>query len=79
MTKLTVCVVVAALSSAATVAIAQTAPTTNDQEMAAPAAADPAVRAKVMDSVKAAPAASQRSGQGEMPGTPPLTPEAPTK
>ena len=64
MTKLMVYVVAAALSAAATVAIAQTAPTTNDRGMAAPSAADPAVRARVLATVNAAQAARQQSGQG---------------
>ena len=80
MTKLTVCVVAAALSAAATVAIAQTAPTTNDRGMAIPSAADPAVRDSVMATVKAAPAASQKSDQGEAQAAAPAAKvEAPTK
>ena len=68
MRNLMVCSVAASIFGAATVAIAQTAST--DWRIASPTAADPAVRARVMASAKAAPAATQRSGQaGATPGS----------
>jgi hypothetical protein len=73
MTKLTAYMMAAALLAFATVAIAQTAPTTNDQPMAAPTAAD---SAKFIDDVNAARTAS-KCGQEAMPGASPKTPEAP--
>jgi hypothetical protein len=64
MMKLTVCVFAGALSAAATVAVAETAPTSNARGIATPAAADPAVRASVMATVERGLRASQQqSGQ----------------
>lgn len=68
MRNLAVCVVAAGLFGAAGAAVAQTASTNSG--IASPTAADPAVRARVMASVKAAPAPSQRSDQaGATPGS----------
>jgi len=68
MRNLTVCVIAAGLFGAATVTMAQTAST--ESGIASPTAADPAVRARVMASAKAEPAATQRSSQaGATPGS----------
>jgi hypothetical protein len=65
MTKLPVYVVTAALLAAASFASAGSASAADNQWMAQPSAADSAVRARVMAAATAAPAAVQRSDQGE--------------
>jgi hypothetical protein len=61
MRNLAVCAAAVGLFGAATLAMAQTA--SPNRSMASPTAADPAVRARVMASIKAAPAPTQRSGE----------------
>lgn len=66
--KLVISVVAVALSAATMAAFAQSTPTSESQQMAAPAASDPAIRDSMMAAVKAAPAATPRREIARAPG-----------